>query len=537
MMTAAAVTTMMAERRRWLGFRARVLGFSAALLVAATAVGLVVQRAVLLRQLDNEVAASLDQERRELELLAAGRNPVTGQPFEGDVGAIFDTFLRRNVPGEGEVYLTFVDGQPYKTSRAVGDVRLDRDPRLVERWAALTVGDRGRLDTQAGRVDYLVVPLLSGGQTAGTFVVANFVQGERDEIESSIRVEAAVTGVVMLVAIGAAWVIAGRLLRPVRQLTDSARSITETDLSRRIPIEGDDEIAELARTFNEMLDRLAAAFASQRAFVDDAGHELRTPITIVRGHLELMGDDPQDRHETVALVTDELDRMSRIVDDLLLLAKTEQPDFVRLEPVELSDLTTELLMKATALGERDWRLDACATGPIQADRQRLAQAMLNLARNAVEHTEPGAEIGLGSDRRNGEILLWVRDTGPGVDPAERDRIFERFARGHAGPRSSDGAGLGLAIARAVATAHNGRVQLDSRPGSGATFTLALADRSGPTADEPTSEFDLHREPTRPAGATDTTHERIDVTHADASARTRPPTDADQNKRTPPWPAS
>jgi two-component system OmpR family sensor kinase len=432
-----------------LGFRGRVLGFSALMLVAATGAGLVVQRTVLLRRLDNEVAASLDQERRELEALAAGRNPATGQAFEGDVRSIFDTFLRRNVPGEGEVYLTFVDGAPYKTTLAPEGVRLDENPELVQRWSSLQAGETGSLDTGAGPVDYLAVPLRSEGRTAAVFVVANFVQGERDEIESGIRVEAAVGAVVLVAAIGVAWVIAGRLLRPVRDLTDTARSITESDLARRIPVDGDDEIAELADTFNEMLDRLAGAFAAQRAFIDDAGHELRTPITIVRGHLELMGDDPQDRRETVALVIDELDRMARIVADLLLLAKAEQPDFVQLEPVEIRDLTTELLMKARALGDRDWRLDACASG-----------------------------------RHDGEVHLWVRDSGPGVDPADRDRIFERFARGGRGPRPSDGAGLGLAIARAVADGHAGRVDLVSRPGAGARFTLVWPDHGAPSADDP-----------------------------------------------------
>jgi signal transduction histidine kinase len=215
--------------------------------------------------------------------------------------------------------------------------------------------------------------------------------------------------------------------------------------------------------------------------VDDAGHELRTPITVVRGHLELMGDDPRDRRETIALVTDELDRMARIVDDLLLLAKAEQPDFVQLEAVELSDLTTELLAKARTIGDRDWRLDACASGPFRADPQRVTQAVLNLARNAVEHTAPGAEIALGTARGDGTVRLWVRDTGTGVDPAERDRIFERFARGRDGPRRSEGAGLGLSIVRAITDAHRGRVEVDSRAGTGATFTLVLPDPDGPGA--------------------------------------------------------
>lgn len=480
-------------RRPRPGFRGRVLGFSIALLVTASAVGLVAQRAVLLRRLDRDVAAALNAHAGELARLAASGNPATGQPFGGDVKAIFDMLLDREVPDEGEVYLTLVDGAPYKMTRPPGGVRLDRDLRLLNRWSSLTSGQAGTLDTDAGAVRYLAIPLRSQGRTAGVFVVANFLGGERQKIESGIRVEAAVGGVVLVVAGGAAWVIAGRLLRPVRALTDTARSITDTDLSGRIPVEGDDEIAELAHTFNEMLDRLAHAFSVQRAFVDDAGHELRTPITIVRGHLELMGDDPQDRRTTVALVTDELDRMARIVDDLLLLAKAEQPDFVHLGPVELSDLTTDLLMKARALGERDWRLDACATGTFDGDPQRIAQAVLNLARNAVEHTVDGAEIALGSARRDGEVRLWVRDTGPGIDPGERDRIFERFARGRDGPRRSGGAGLGLAIVRAVAAGHRGGVELESSPGAGSRFTLVLPDRRGRSRGDLAAELDTSQD--------------------------------------------
>ncbi len=199
-----------------------------------------------------------------------------------------------------------------------------------------------------------------------------------------------------------------------------------------------------------MLDRLESAFATQRAFVDDAGHELRTPITVIMGQLEVMGDDPQDRARTMAIVQDELARMARIVEDLLLLAKTEQPDFVRPEPVELADFTTEVLMKARTLGDRDWSLDACAEGTVALDAQRLTQALLNLARNAVEHTDAGTAVAIGSRRDPERVLFWVRDDGPGVAAADQERIFDRFTRGRNARRRSDGAGLGLAIVQAVA---------------------------------------------------------------------------------------
>jgi signal transduction histidine kinase len=390
-----------------------------------------------------------------------------------NVAAIFETFLARNVPGDGEVYLTFVDARPFLATPARNGVRLDLDERLVDRWGALTTGERGASDTAAGPIEYLAVPLQRDGRTAGVFVVANFVQDRRDQIDDGIRVEAAASVVVLIVALGAAWLLAGRLLRPIRQLTDTARSITETDLTARIPVETDDEIAELAVTFNAMLDRLDEAFATQRRFIDDAGHELRTPITIVRGHLEVMGDDPDERRETIALVTDELDRMARIVNDLLLLAKSEQPDFIRRVPVELHDLTTDLLVKARALGDRHWVLDNAAHGEIAADPDRLAQAVLNLARNAVEHTEPGDEIAIGSSAEPGRTLLWVRDTGPGVPEAERAHLFERFHRGRDRPRSTEGAGLGLAIVQSIAHGHDGTVGIDDPAGGGARFTISL----------------------------------------------------------------
>jgi signal transduction histidine kinase len=467
MMMGTTVMGMTSQHRR-ASFRMRVLGSLIALLAVAGVAGLLIQRAVLLRGLDEQVTSSLEQEREELQSLAQGRNPLTGEPFGRDVAAIFDTFLARNVPAEGEVYITFVDGEPYKTTPA--PLRLDVVPELVARWSKMTVGEGGEFDTAAGPVRFVAVPLQIEGVTSGVFVAANFVGAARTEIETDIRLEGLITGLVLAVVAIFAWFVAGRLLRPVAELTETAETISESDLTRRIPVEGDDELARLALTFNEMLDRLEAAFVSQRTFIDDAGHELRTPITIIRGHLEVMGVDPEDRRQTLDLVFDELDRMSRIVDDLLILAKAEQPDFLRLEPVELADLTTELVVKSRPVVDRSWKLDACAEGSIDADPQRLTQAVLNLIRNAVEHTTTGAEIGIGSAWEGAEARIWVRDTGPGVEESEKERIFERFARGRGG-RRSEGAGLGLSIVDTIAKAHGGRVELDSPPGGGATFSI------------------------------------------------------------------
>jgi two-component system OmpR family sensor kinase len=342
--------------------------------------------------------------------------------------------------------------------------------------------DRGDVESSIGTVRYLAVPV-RGDRVDGAFVVLAALEAERDEVEDAVRLAAVVLVSVLLIASALAWLVAGRILAPLQQLGDTARSITDTDLTRRIPAAGSDEIAELARTFNAMLDRLERAFASQRAFVSDASHELRTPITIVRGHLELLGDDPEERRETIALVTDELDRMSRFVDDLLLLAKAERDDFLRLDELELGALTDELLDKAGALAARTWKLEGRAEALLRGDRQRLTQAVMGLAQNAVQHTTDGDPIWLGSAADDREARLWVRDSGPGVELADQERIFERFARAQASRRRSQGAGLGLAIVRAIAESHGGRVELSSRPSAGATFTVVI-----PLAAQPEEEL-------------------------------------------------
>jgi signal transduction histidine kinase len=216
----------------------------------------------------------------------------------------------------------------------------------------------------------------------------------------------------------------------------------------------------------------------QRRFIDDAGHELRTPITVIRGHLDVMGDDPEDRRHTLELVSDELGRMSRLVDELLTLARTEQPDFLHRKDVDIDELTTRLYETARGLAPRDWQLDNVAVGRAFVDEQRIMQAVLQLAANAVRHTEDGALVSVGSMVSDREVRFWVRDSGPGVPIEDRERIFERFYRGRSARPRSEGAGLGLSIVRAIAEAHGGRVELDSQPGRGATFTIIVPLQEG-----------------------------------------------------------
>jgi len=458
-------------RRILWGIRARMLSWYVVVLAIAIGAAVLVVRQVLIAQLDERIGGDLVQESEELRRLSRGRDPNTGERFGNRVRRIFEVFLQRNIPGRNETFLTFVDGEPFERSFRAPPYRLDRDPELVARWADLETPDRGRVATPAGDVEYLAVPVRTGGETLGVFVAAIFRDAELAEIRRAVGGAAGVGLATLVIGSILAWRVTGGVLRRVRVVTDTARGAS-ADLTRRLEVTGNDEISHLALTFNGMLDQLEELLETQRRFVDDAGHELRTPITVIRGHLELLDDDPVEREHTLALVTDELDRMQRIVNDLLVLAKAERPDFLDLAPVPLDRLTEEVHAKARALGDREWQVEATAAGVVIGDRQRLTQALMQLAQNAVQHTQDGAEIAIGTSMRNGEARLWVRDTGPGIPVEQRERIFARFSRG-AGRRRSEGAGLGLAIVRAIAEAHHGRVEVDSSPGSGATVAVVI----------------------------------------------------------------
>lgn len=468
------------------GIRVRLVASFLLLLVLAGAASVLVARQVLLIQLDKRIDEELVQETKELRRLASGNNPATGEPFAGDVRKIFRVFLERNVPSRHEALISFVDGELFLRSRTVDDqYRLDEDPELVNRWANLEETRRDSVETPAGIVTYMAIPLQAEGETGGVFVVAIFTDLQRSQADPAVLAAAATAAVVTLFGAVLAWRIAGRILRPVGAVRETALTISELGLTRRIEIDGDDEIADLARSFNQMLDRLEHAFTTQKRFIDDAAHELRTPITVIRGHIELLDEDPVERQRAVALVLDELDRMTRFVDDLLLLARSERPDFLDLGLTHLEELIEEVHRKAGALGARDWQVDQAGRGIVVADRQRLTQALMQLAVNACEHTSEGDEIGFGSRIEGDKVRLWVRDEGTGIPASEQERIFDRFRRGP-GQKRTGGAGIGLAIVKAIADAHRGTVEVQSKPGEGTLFTLTLP------VDQPILEEEGHR---------------------------------------------
>jgi two-component system, OmpR family, sensor kinase len=216
-------------------------------------------------------------------------------------------------------------------------------------------------------------------------------------------------------------------------------------------------------------------FRSERQLIQDASHALGNPLTICRWQLEVLSDDPEKRHETIALVKGELERMERLLDDLCELVEADEPDSLRREQIDLELFVHELVVKASALGERNWRLDR-AEGTIFGDGHRLSKAVMKLAHNAVQHTNRQDIVAIGASVSDDEARLWVRDTGCGISEADHARILSRFTRGTGAHRRYRGSGLGLAVVSAIAQAHGGRVELESRIGEGSTFIMVIPAR-------------------------------------------------------------
>lgn len=442
------------------------------LLVSAVGSGLVL-RAALLADLEDEIAQSLDREAEEFRLLAAGTDPRTGQPFAGDLEAIFDVYFAREVPDEGGSLLALVEDRVYDSRRVQGAARPAELREAADYWQGLKVEERGTLDTPVGEARYVALPLEGVGGRDGVFVVANFAAYERDEIEESVRAHFQITLVALVLASIVGALLAGRVLRPLVRLAHTARTISDTNLTRRIPVRGRDEASLIAVAFNDMLARLEQVFATQRAFLDDTSHELRTPLTIISGQIELLAldDTTEARAETIELVTEEVDRLSRMVDDLFLLARAEHPDFLRLEVVGVEDLMEGLHRKLSELAPVRVRVETPPDLTVQGDRQRLTQAVMQLVANAVKHAGETAAIELHARSEGPDLVISVDDDGPGVPPREVELIFDRAARG--GQGAPGGAGLGLSIVRAILEAHGGTARVASRLGPGATFELRL----------------------------------------------------------------
>lgn len=283
-----------------------------------------------------------------------------------------------------------------------------------------------------------------------------------------------------VVSLGVGWLVAGWLLRPVDRITAVAREIQVTDLSRRIDLPGpDDELGRLADTFDEMLDRLEAAFTHQLRFVQEASHELRNPLAVMRTNLDVALSAPTadagELRQAAEVVGRAVERMSKVVDDLVLVARHEQPSAEHVA-VDLRRLAAE---EADGFGRpaavRSLRIVVDAPAPVVArgDEQAIRQVVANLLDNAVRLAPAGTTVLVRVRSQGDEVVLEVADEGPGIAIEDQPKVFQRFWRGSAADGARTRSGLGLAIVRQIVEAHGGTVELASQLGQGSTFRVRL----------------------------------------------------------------
>lgn len=454
---------MAGERRRRLGtVRVRTTAGATFVVGVALLVGAVVLVGVLRRNLvDNVDTAARLRADDVVALLEGGATPedLAVDDEEASLVQVLDPAGRvvaasGNVEGEDPI----ADLEP-GSSRTLGRLPIDDDGsyRVV---AAAADGPEGRF----------------------TVLVARSTEASEDSVAAVVALLAGGLPILVLLVGATTWVVTGRALRPVEAIRAEVTAITNAELGRRVPEpSGGDEVARLARTMNEMLERLESSRDRQRRFVSDAGHELRSPIATIRHGLEMLLADPDqsDLEELAAGLLEEDLRMQSLVEDLLVLARSDEGTLsLNRRAVDLDDIV--LAEAARLRGRGIVEVDAAGVsgGQVLGDRAQLARVVRNLADNAERHAT--GVVVLSVSERDGVVTLAVADDGPGIAVADRVRVFERFTRlDDARARRTGGYGLGLAIVRDVVTAHGGTVDLDDRPGGGALLRVVLP-ASAPT---------------------------------------------------------
>lgn len=483
---------------RPLSARARILGA----ILAVACIGLAIVGSVTFlvqrERVLNEVNDRLREQVERLITVADGRAGPTDAGGSGATTASEDldiadftsvedylySAVARLVPARNEAAVAVIDGTARFRPATLSGFDISGNQQLIDRVIAETADGGTKIGTavtEQGSLRYIAIPVsMPGDPQTGIYVRAIDLGAELSPVTAAIATYS-IAAVIMLAAIGfVGWFVAGRLLSPIRDLRDAADAITLDDMSPRLSPQGNDDISDLTRTVNSMLDRLEGSVDVQRQLLDDVRHELKTPITIVRGHLELMDpSDAADVASTREIGMAELDRMTRLVDDIDLLATVEGDGFTMAE-LDLAALTARIGELVAVIPGHVWRVESTAEGRIAGDSDRLLQAWLQLADNAAKYTPEGGLIQLGSALGPSGTRLWVADHGPGIPPASRHRIFRRFDRAQ-GKRSVGGSGLGLAIVDAIAKGHGGQCVVTDTPGGGATFTIHLPP---PTAELP-----------------------------------------------------
>jgi two-component system OmpR family sensor kinase len=432
------------------------------------------------------LAADVDRAlSREAEAYAAAIGPSATRRTN-DLVSLSREYIRARTGAESEnrpvLLVKFASGKVLSNS----EIALESAPADARLLDASSSGRRFA-DVALGRLRYrvAVIPVSDPeGRVVAVFQAALSKQpAEQVATQLAWTLFGAGLAIVLLGAAFSAFV-AQASLRPLRRAARTAGEVTMSSLGRRMDYDGaDDEVGRMVGALNAMLGRLEASFDEQRHFVADASHELRTPLAIVRGHLELLSGaslSAEDRAHALRVAFAELDRMNRLVDDLLALARLDAGGMREPQAMELATLVTEAAARASALC--DCRVDTDAPRPVwvDGDPDGLMQAVLNLVKNAAAVTPPDGSITVAAHRQGGRAVIEVADTGPGIRPADLPRIFDRFYRAH-GPRRSDsgGSGLGLAITLRLVELHGGTITARNRDEGGALFRIELPTVAAP----------------------------------------------------------
>lgn len=444
--------------------------------------GLAVSSFAVYWRVTGQLSADLDRSLlREAEAFNAALRPsVTAAADLRTATRAYLGARAQSISGTYPVLLVhFASGTPLVISNT--DLLFEKAPGNGAALDVATATSRFLDLTYAG-VTYraATVPILSKqGATVAVFEVALPTAASRElgaEILASLL---GVAAAVIVLGTALAVLAARASLRPLTRVADTTARVTQSSLTRRIEYDGPpDEVGSMVGAINEMLERLERAFGEQRRFTADASHELRTPLAVIAGHLELLCDvelDEDERAEELHVISDEVGRMGRLVDDLLALARLESGDAPSArQPLDVASMLDEAAARGRALGDRVIAVHAEPDLWIDGDPDQLDRAFLNLVGNAVAHTEQGGTITLAARRIGDKVEVTVADNGPGIRADELGRVFDRFYRS-SGPRpgGSGGSGLGLAITSRLVELHGGTITAANRPQGGAVFTITL----------------------------------------------------------------
>ena len=367
-----------------------------------------------------------------------------------------------------------------------GDVSYASRPEIARALAGEPSQGQRRSESLGEDLLFTAVPVVVAGRPAGAVRVTQGVDAVQREVRNDVIALIGVGVVALLLGLAVAWFLAGSLAKPLRNLAGAARRVTGGDLDARATAEGSAEQREVASAFNEMTGRLSGTLRAQREFVANASHQLRTPLTGLRLRLEaaaLKSEDPAVKRELMA-AEHETQRLARLLSELLMLAgESRRPSP---QPVDVGEATAAACARWRGPAEHSghrMRLDEGEPAEVAASSEDVAAMLDNLIENALNYSPPETVVAIGWRTGGDRVHIEVADQGPGIDEAERARLFERFYRGEASRGGAAGTGLGLSVVEALATRWDGRAQLGNRAEGGALAELVLpAYRALPTPD-------------------------------------------------------